>query len=147
MKPRYKQGSADEEAVVRMFCAYCRRTLANARTDYLRERSRNAGRERLFSDMREAELNRLVAPEAEPRPVAVFEVGGAQVGVADPEISSAIRRLCATDQSIVLMRYFAEWSDGRIGVELGLPRSTVQWRRANALDTLRVLLGDRGARA
>ena len=50
-------------AVVKMFCAYCRRTLRNARTDIIRKQAREARWETVFSDMHESELNRLASPD------------------------------------------------------------------------------------
>mgnify|MGYP001632314808 CR=1 FL=1 len=49
-------------AAVKMFCAYCRRTLRNARTDIIRKQAREARWETVFSDMHESELNRLPHP-------------------------------------------------------------------------------------
>lgn len=40
-------------AAVKMFCAYCRRTLRNARTDIIRKQAREARWETVFSDMHE----------------------------------------------------------------------------------------------
>ena len=50
-------------AVVKMFCAYCRKTLRNARTDIIRKQAREARWETVFSDMHESELNRLASPD------------------------------------------------------------------------------------
>lgn len=77
-------------AVVKMFCAYCRKTLRNARTDTV--------------------------------------------------LADAIHGLSKGDQAIVLLYYFAEWTDRRIAEELGCPRSTVQFRRSKALLALRARL-------
>ena len=43
-------------------------------------------------------------------------------------------------KAIVLLYYFAEWTDRRIAEELGCPRSTVQFRRSKALLALRARL-------
>ena len=51
----------ERDALCRMFCAFCRRTLLNARTDVLRSKSRSARRELPFSQMPESELRRLAA--------------------------------------------------------------------------------------
>ena len=58
-------------------------------------------------------------------------------------VADAIRALDADGQAIVLLHYFAEWPDGRIGTHLGIPRSTVQFRRNAALRLLRGLLEGR----
>ena len=63
-------------AVVKMFCAYCRRTLRNARTDIIRKQAREARWETVFSDMHESELNRLASPDDLISEEVVFEVVG-----------------------------------------------------------------------
>lgn len=70
-------------AVVKMFCAYCRRTLRNARTDIIRKQAREARWETVFSDMHESELNRLASPDALISEEVVFEVMVAAVS-GDP---------------------------------------------------------------
>lgn len=53
----------EKMAAVKMFCAYCKRTLRNARTDIIRKQAREARWETVFSDMHESELNRLASPD------------------------------------------------------------------------------------
>lgn len=127
-------------AVVKMFCAYCRRTLRNARTDIIRKQAREARWETVFSDMHESELNRLTSPDALISEEVVFEVVGREVVVMDTVLADAIHGLSKGDQAIVLLYYFAEWTDRRIAEELGCPRSTVQFRRSKALLALRARL-------
>lgn len=140
----HEAGALGADAVVRMFCAYCRRALDNARTDTFRAQARRSRRERPFSDMRESELCRLSAPFVPLGEEAVFDVCGWGIGVSDPEIADAISQLDAQGQAIILLHYFADWPDGAIGAELGLPRSTVQFRRTSALRLLRALLEEGG---
>ena len=128
-----------------MFCAYCRRALLNARTDAMRRQARRARRERLFSEMGERELARLASPSPFPPDETVFDIGGKPIGVGDPDLAEALGALSWEDRAIVLLSFFAGWADRRIGSELGLPRSTVQWRRARALRTMRGMLEEKGA--
>ena len=127
-------------AVVKMFCAYCRNTLRNARTDIIRKQAQEARWETVFSDMHESELNRLASPDALISEEVVFEVVGREVVVMDTVLADAIHGLSKGDQAIVLLYYFAEWTDRRIAEELGCPRSTVQFRRSKALLVLRARL-------
>lgn len=123
-------------AAVKMFCAYCRKTLRNARTDIIRKQAREARWETVFSDMHESELNRLASPDD----LISEEVVGREVVVMDTVLADAIHGLSKGDQAIVLLYYFAEWTDRRIAEELGCPRSTVQFRRSKALLALRARL-------
>lgn len=136
----------DKKAQLKMFCAYCRRTLRNARTDILRRELRDARRETLFSDLRESELNRLASPECVLGEEVTFNVLGQEVVVMGTELADAIYSLTKEEQAVVLLYYFAGWTDRRIAEELGCPRSTVQFHRARALGALRNYLGE-GARA
>lgn len=121
-----------------------RRTLRNARTDIVRKQMRDAKRETLFSDMREEELNRLTSPYSVIREEMLFEVLDSEVLVLDASLGGAISSLPETEQAIILLYYFAEWTDKRIAAELGCPRSTVQLKRTRALDMLRKYLEEEG---
>lgn len=130
----------EKQATVRMFCAYCRRVLRNARTDILREEARRARRETLFSDMHDDELNRLTAPPfADPE--YTFEVAGWEVAVVGSALAEVVGTLPKEERDVILLYYFADWTDRQIAEECGCPRSTIQFRRAKALRTLRNHLG------
>lgn len=132
----------EKKAVVQMFCAFCKKTLINARTDLMREMARDQRREKLFSEMSEAELNRLCVSDGRALPAAevVFEVRGLPIGVMDEELADALAALQDDDRAIVLLFYFAGWTDRRIASFLGRPRSTIQYRRFRSLRQLRELL-------
>lgn len=130
--------SEDEKQVmVRMFCAYCRRALRNARTDILREEARRSRRETLFSDMHDDELNRLAAPSPFAGPEFTFDVAGWEVTVVGSALAEAVGVLPKEERDVILLYYFADWTDRQIAEEYGYPRSTIQFRRAKALRTLR----------
>lgn len=132
----------NEEARLEKFCAYCRRVLKNANTDVLRAQSRRAKRMTLFSDLSEADLNRLSCPFAVGVPETDFEVCGRRVVVLGAELADAIRELPDEERAAVLLYYFAGWNDRRIAAELGFSRSTAQFRRSVALLRLREALGE-----
>lgn len=91
----------EKMAAVKMFCAYCRRTLRNARTDIIRKQAREARWETVFSDMHESDLNRLAAPDDLVSEEVVFEVVGREVVVMDTVLAEAIHGLSKGDQAIV----------------------------------------------
>ena len=124
--------------VVGMFLTYCRKTLVNARTDVLRERKRRRNREVLFCDLRRSELESLADWQT------VFDAAGKPIGVTDKDLAYALEKLCPEEQAIILLSYFAGWSDRRIGEDMGFPRSTVQNRRARALARLADILTEGG---
>ena len=126
---------ANRNEVVGMFLTYCRKTLVNARTDVLRERKRRRNREVLFCDLRRSELESLADWQDVPERETVFDAAGKPIGVTDKDLADALEKLCPEEQAIILLSYFAGWSDRRIGEDMGFPRSTVQNRRARALGT------------
>lgn len=132
----------EKQVVVRMFCSYCGKVLRNARTDILREEARRSRRETLFSDMREDELNRLAAPCPFTDPEVVFEAAGREVVVIGDVLAEAIRALPKEGRDVILLYYFAGWTDRLIAGEFGCPRSTIQFHRAKALRMLRDYLGE-----
>ena len=115
----------EKQAQLKMFCAYCKRTLRNARTDIMRRELRRARRETLFSDMRESELNRLTAPESVFCEEVAFDVLGREIVVMGTELADAIYSLSKDEQTVILLYYFAGWTDRQIADELGCPSSIV----------------------
>ena len=64
--------------------------------------------------------------------------------MTDKDLADALEKLCPEEQAIILLSYFAGWSDRRIGEDTGFPRSTVQNRRARALARLADILTEGG---
>lgn len=130
----------EKQKTVSQFCSYCNRTLVNARKDIQRQRSRDARRERLFCDMCESELVRLYSRQVERDEEVMFVVCGLAIGVIGEELVDALRVLDEKERNIVLLSYFAGWSDRRIATSIGHSRSTVQFWRTRAIAKLRELL-------
>lgn len=134
----------EKRAIERMFKSYCKHTLRNAQIDALREKSRYSKHEKLISDLSYMELNELCEYfDYEQLPV-IFNVFGYPIIVKNIELADAIEALDEGDRAIILLFYFADWSDGRIGKLMNRPRSTVQFRRSRALSILRNLLREGG---
>lgn len=110
---------ANRNEVVGMFLTYCRKTLVNARTDVLRERKRRRNREVLFCDLRKSELESLADWQDVPERETVFDAAGKPIGVTDKDLADALEKLCPEEQAIILLSYFAGWSDRRIGEDMG----------------------------
>ena len=63
-----------------------------------------------------------------------------QVFVVTPHIGNALSYLQPKYRDILLLSYFAEWSDSKIARYLSLPVSTVNNRRMQALQKLRQIM-------
>lgn len=72
------------------------------------------------------------------------EVVGMFLTYCRKTLADALEKLCPEEQAIILLSYFAGWSDRRIGEDMGFPRSTVQNRRARALARLADILTEGG---
>lgn len=101
-------------------------------------------REVLFCDLRRSELESLADWQDVPERETVFDAAGKPIGVTDKDLADALEKLCPEEQAIILLSYFAGWSDRRIGEDMGFPRSTVQNRRARALARLADILTEGG---
>lgn len=140
MNNNRKYEYCDEDDSIRMFCAYCRRTLRNATTDYYREQQRYVKHEKLFSDMKEAELNALCSPCDCFLQETIFTVKGMDFSVKDSVLAEALSKLNTHRRTIILLYYFGGWTDKEIAQFLSQPRSTVQYQRNHALHLLKALL-------
>ena len=98
----------------------------------------------LFCDLRKSELESLADWQDVPERETVFDAAGKPIGVTDKDLADALEKLCPEEQAIILLSYFAGWSDRRIGEDMGFPRSTVQNRRARALARLADILTEGG---
>ena len=132
----------DKQERLEKFCSYCRKVLRNANTDGLRAQARRAKRVTLFSDLCEAELNRLACPFSFGAEETVFNVAGHEVAVLGDALADAVRELPEDEREVILLYYFAGWNDRQIAAEAGCSRSTVQARRSTALARLRESLGE-----
>ncbi len=63
-----------------------------------------------------------------------------QVFVVTPHIGNALSYLQPKYRDILLLSYFAEWSDSKIARYLSLPVSTVNGRRVQALQRLKRIM-------
>ena len=64
-----------------------------------------------------------------------------QIFVVTPHIGNALSYLQPKYRDVLLLSYFAEWSDSKIARYLNLPVSTVNNRRMQALQKLRPIMG------
>ena len=65
---------------------------------------------------------------------------GRDVIVNDENIADALRSLPERKRDIILLSYFLELSDGEIGKQLNLIRSTVQYQRTSTLRELKKMM-------
>ena len=97
----------------------------------------------LFSDLSEADLNRLSCPFAAGVPeTGLRGLRGRRVVVLGAELADAIRELPDEERAAVLLYYFAGWNDRRIAAKLGFSRSTAHFGAPWRCFRLREALGE-----
>lgn len=133
------QGHEDDETI-RMFCAYMRRTLLHERVDLGRKKTNDAKFQTPFSSVSKKELHAILSTIQPPQTSRILSALGWQVDVLDMDLADAMENLDEQALAIIMLYYFAEWSDARIGATINLPRSTVQYQRTLALKDLRNIL-------
>ena len=75
------------------------------------------------------------------RPIVFGPLVAQQVPV-DPSLIAALRELSVEQRSVVVLRYYLDWSVGETAAALDIAPGTVKSRLARALDQLRALMGD-----
>lgn len=139
MLQNYKETKLDEEEVTRRFNAYCRKTLRNAKKDIYKKDAYFRKWEQNFCDMSQKELLQLKAPKLYV-PAELFIIGNRIIGIEDETLAFALKQLTPKQQCIVLLYYFAGWTDSQISIELHQSRSTIQRLRRNTLLQLKNII-------
>lgn len=98
---------------------------------------RQRDREVSFSDLSEKELNQLYTEDKYFVTERIFNVLGFDVIVTDDAIAEALQSLPERKRNIILLSYFFELSDRKIGDKLNMLRSTVQYQRTSTLQQLK----------
>lgn len=132
----YKQHSFD---------CYCKRLLKNEMRAYYNEMKRRRKHEVSFSELTAKELEQLSACDtyfADGQ--HVFNVLGNDILVRDETVAEALNSLPENKRDIILLSYFLDMTDGEIGEQLNLVRSTVQYRRTSILRELKKFMEEKG---
>ena len=108
--------------------------------NYLRNMKRQREREALFSDLSQAELDKLCVVDRYPSDSIVFSSHGYDLHIDNELVAEAFSALPQTEQSILILHCTLDLADGEIGNLVGMSRSAVQRHRTKALQELREAL-------
>ena len=119
------------------FNGFCKRTLKHEAINAHKQTKRQQLREVTFSDLAPHEENQLYTLDTyfENEAAEAFNVGGKKI--TPKLLSDALHSLPEDKRKAVLLYYFFEKSDVEIAEELGIPRSTVQYRRTSSFELLK----------
>ena len=97
-------------------------------------------REAFFSDLSQAELDKLCVMDRYPSDSIVFSSHGYDLHIDNELVAEAFSALPQTEQSILILHCTLDLADGEIGNLVGMSRSAVQRHRTKALQELRETL-------
>ena len=124
---------SQKKAIQQQFDCFCKKVLREEARDYIRSMKRLAKRESSFSDLSEAQVAELSHWDEYPSDLTTFFVRGQVVTIRNERLADAISALPSDRQEIVLLSYFLDMPDREIAERLDMVRSTVQYKRRNAL--------------
>ena len=130
---------------VYVFSLYLRFTsvdvlLYHGASDYLREMQRRRDRELSFSDLSQAEMDKLYTIDRYPSDRFTFSSHGYDLHIDNELVADAFAGLSSHEQSILILHCVLELPDQEIGRLVGMSRSAVQRRRTKSLSELRIKL-------
>ena len=129
--------ASQKKAIQRQFDCFCKKVLREEARDYIRSMKRLAEKESSFSDLSEAQIAELSCRDEYPSELSTFFVRGQAVIVRNDRLADAISALPSDRQEIVLLSYFLDLPDREIAERLDMVRSTVQYKRKNALKEIK----------
>ena len=101
---------------------------------------RQREREAFFSDLSQAELDKLCVMDRYPSDSIVFSSHGYDLHIDNELVAEAFSTLPQMEQSILILHCTLDLADGEIGNLVGMSRSAVQRHRTKALQELREAL-------
>ena len=122
------------------FDAFCKKVLRNEARAYLRNMKRQRERETFFSDLSQAELDKLCVVDRYPSDSIVFSSHGYDLHIDNALVAEAFSTLSQMEQSILILHCTLDLAVGGLGTLVGLSRSAVQRHRTKALHELREAL-------
>lgn len=124
----------------RRFDAFCKAVLRNEARSYMRSLCRQRKHEFSLYAVPWEEMDKLCTADDYPSDNFVFSAHGYDLCIGNELVAEAFSSLSGQDQSILILRCVLDMTDEEISRIVGLSRSSVQRRRAKALDELRMKL-------
>lgn len=128
------------------FDAFCKTVLRNEARTYLRDLARQRNRETEFSALSQYEIDKLCTVDKYPSDSSLFTAYSYALHIRDELVADAFANLPEQEQSILILHYVLELTDGEIGGIAGMFLSAIQRHRTKALNELRKDLQSKGAR-
>ena len=130
----------DRERIQRQFVCLFARVLRDEARNAHKEISRRARREICFSELTQTQLSGLMVMDEYPSDKTCYQVWGFDVEVRSDLLADALGQLPKRKRDLVLLYYFMDMKDAEIAHLTGCPKSTVQYQRTRAIETLKTLM-------
>lgn len=130
----------DIDRNMRQFSRLAIRILQNASNKGHNEYRKRAKREVSLTDLSDNEWNRFSVSDNYFFDETVFHVQGLVIPVQDQAIADALNQLSEHRRNIILLKYYAKWTDRQIGDACKMQRATIQYQRKAALKILSMIL-------
>jgi len=129
-----------EEHLECMFDSFCKKVLRNERNEAYREKERRNSNEILFSELSEDEKEELLYIDSYAMEEPIYSIYGSSVRITSEMLRAALANLSVKQRDIIYLSYTFDMTDMEIAKALKLPRSTIQYRRVNALKRIQLQL-------
>lgn len=124
----------------KVFDAFAKAVMRNEARNMQRQRKRRSSKEILFCELNPFTAENLTV-QSNTFP-AVFNTDDFTIEVYNDKLALALDELGQLRQRIILLSYFAGFSDSEIAKMTGQKRGCVQYQRTRALDDLRRFLSE-----
>lgn len=135
-----KLSSQDELTVRHQFDRLCQLALDGEAANYYKYLEYREKHEVNFSEMSEAELNRISVMDEYNLDNSCFQVLGYDIEVKDTLLVEALQTLTEKKRNVILLSYFLEMSDAEIAREMKLVHSTIREHRLRSLELLKEIM-------
>ena len=119
------------------FDRFCKKIMKNETKDFYSEMNKRREHEVLYSEMTERELNGLYSYDTYSSDYDVFTVLDFDIIIRDAALAKALSALSDKKRNIILLSFYAGYTDREIGEILSLMRATVQYNRKSGIKFLR----------
>lgn len=131
------KSTSHEEHKRHTFDSYCKKVLKNEAINIQRQLQRQREKEISLSDLSEQDMSQLSVTDDYMIDNDLFHVLEYDIGIKDELLGEALSNLAEEKRDIILLSYFLDMTDKEIAEALQLVRSTVQYKRTNALKELK----------
>lgn len=129
-----------DRAVEHQFDSFCKKVLQHDAADHIRGIAKIRQHEVPFAELSKEDGLRLITYDSYPCERFVFVFSGLELTISNELVAAAFSSLKPIDQGILILDCVLGLSDRKIGRVVGLSRSYVQFRKANALRKLKEFL-------